>query len=154
MHTGHGGASCTGNFPTGIAYQDVTTDFTITTTGTTNIGGNTNGSGFQLTAGHYGLTLGVNTGNATAIGLPTYTNVGGDGIHVFSDWGNTTISINNAATIIGTGENGISADIESYGNDTITVENINVIGNATNPAGYNGVFSKNKGPSVQDKLTM
>jgi hypothetical protein len=137
-----------GNYPDGIAVQGVTSSTTITTTGVTNIGGNdTFGNGIELTAGASGLTLGVNTGNATAIGFPNYgpastDPVFHDGIHVFSDWGNTTISINNAGTIIGTGNNGISADIESYGNNTISVENINAIGNATNPAGYNGVFSK------------
>ena len=104
------------------------------------------------------MTLGVNTGNATAIGFPNYGPASGDpvfddGIHVFSDFGNTTISVNNAATIIGVGNNGIYADIDDvYGNNTISVENTNQIGNATYRRGLMASTRRLR-PMVQGKLT-
>ena len=137
----------TGNLPNGIVCILQPASTTIVTTGTTNIGGN-NGynDGIFLSAGASGLFLGVNTGNATTIGLPTYNTVTHDGIHVYSGYGNTTISINNAGIInigngtAGSSNDGISARIESYGNNTISVENTGPIGNATNPVGRYGIY--------------
>ena len=133
--------------PFGIVCPDVLHDTTIVTTGTTPIGGNNvYHDGIDLSAGAGGLFLGVNTGNGTTIGLPTYDTVTNDGIHVLSGFGNTTISINNAATInigngtAGSSHDGIYARILGNGSNTISVENTGPIGNSTNPVGRYGIY--------------
>ena len=134
-----------GSYPTGITCDDVPASTTIVTNGTTLVGGNGNGNGIELTTVDGGLTLGVNTSRNTTIGLPTFGNVTHDGIHVYSYGGNETIFINNAATInigngtAGSSNDGIYARIHSSHNNTLSVENTGLIGNSTNPVGYNGI---------------
>src|SRR5262249_22154062 len=99
-----------GNYPNGISFYNVTQDTTIITHGITNIGDNGNGNGIEITTNANGLTLGVITSSDTDIG--NVYSVQNDGIHIDAFNRNTTVNINNGATMY-VGDDGISVAASS-----------------------------------------